>query len=134
MIEITVRGLKKKTERELQSMLDELETDWRLIKREIEYKIRRQLATRQNSKTITVWFHCKWSGYRSSQSRVVQVTKRRISKALYNQMPPSFTSRFTDGTYNFWTVSDSPSKEISNTYNFQIDEFLDKQEQKMKGE
>ena len=79
---------------------------------------------------ITVWFVGIWSGYRSEQSHIVHTEKRRLDKELYDKLPKFFLSHFDDNTHNRWTLQlNKPAKQVSNTYSFQIDNFLKEHEE-----
>jgi len=102
---------------------------------ELERKIRAELQKRERSKYVWGEFISYWSGYTSSQRKIVGKHYRKIQKDIAQKMPKYFSHKFSDDTTNDWNIKIVSVKgKDEGSYEQQIDEFLAKQESNKESE
>ncbi len=95
---------------------------------ELKRKIQIELSKRERSKFVWVEFESYWSGYTSSQRKLVGRFYKKLEKSLVEKLPKYFEHQFSDNTNNAWSVKvvDVRGKD-EGSYSQQIEEFLTKQ-------
>ena len=92
---------------------------------ELKRKINIELSKRENSKKVWVEFVSYWSGYTSSQRRLVGRFYRKMDRDIAVKMPKYFEHQFTDNTSNAWNVAIvSVRGKDEGSYSSQIDDFI----------
>ena len=93
--------------------------------KKLVFKIKHELNKRERSKFVWVEFVSYWSGYTSSQRKIVGKHYRKIKRLLVDKMPKYYSYKFSDNTTNDWNIKivDIRGKDEGG-YTQQIDEFL----------
>jgi hypothetical protein len=133
-IHLNILGLKNFDSEKLKELLKEVETLYLQVRygtplyeplEKLKVKIRYEIGKRERRKWVWLEFTSYWSGYTSSQSKLVGKHYRKVDKATADKMPKWFSHSFTDNTTNDWSIKqvDVPGKS-EGSYSNQIDEFL----------
>ena len=133
-IYLNILGLKNFINNDLQILLKEVESLelkngyssilYEPVKK-LAFKIRYELNKRERSEFVWVEFVSYWSGYTSSQRKIVGKHYRKIERLLVDKMPKYYSYKFSDNTTNDWNIKivDIRGKDEGG-YTQQIDEFL----------
>jgi len=134
-IYLNILGLKNFSTEDLERLkveVEKLSPTWESSLREpirdLKSKIWREVAKRERSKFVWVEFESFWSGYTSSQRKLVGRFYKKLEKSFVEKLPKYFEHQFSDNTNNAWSIKvvDVRGKD-EGSYSQQIEEFLTKQ-------
>lgn len=134
-IYLNILGLKNFSTEDLERLkveVEKLNPTWESLLREpiqdLKSKIWREVSKRERSKVVWVEFESYWSGYTSSQRKLVGRFYKKLEKSFVEKLPKYFEHQFSDNTNNAWSVKvvDVRGKD-EGSYSQQIEEFLTKQ-------
>ena len=134
-IYLNILGLKNFSTGDLEFLnreVEKLNPTWNSLLREpiqdLKSKIFREINKRERSKFVWVEFESYWSGYTSSQRRLVGRFYKKLEKSFVEKLPKYFEHYFSDNTNNAWSIKvvDVRGKDEGG-YSQQIEEFLTKQ-------
>jgi len=133
-IYLNILGLKNFSTEDLEKLkveVEKLNPDWNSLLREpirdLKSKIWREINKRERSKFVWVEFESYWSGYTSSQRKLVGRFYKKLEKSFVEKLPKYFEHQFSDNTNNAWSVKvvDVRGKD-EGSYSQQVEEFLGK--------